>query len=112
VESARNGHEALDRARGQRFDAIVMASEMPVMDGYMATMALRSREAGSRVPIIALTADASSAVRDACLTAGMDDFLVKPLNLEALRAMLSHWLTVRSRASAGTVVLEVVSTVG
>jgi hypothetical protein len=70
-----------------------MDCEMPVMDGFCATRALRSRENPiARVPIIALTADVTSTGRAACLAAGMDDHLAKPFRREALHAILARWL--------------------
>jgi signal transduction histidine kinase/CheY-like chemotaxis protein/streptogramin lyase/HPt (histidine-containing phosphotransfer) domain-containing protein len=93
VDTACNGQQALEATESQRFDAILMDCEMPVMDGYSATAALRRRERpGVHVPIIALTADATRAGRAACLAAGMDDYLAKPFRREVLRGMLARWL--------------------
>jgi two-component system sensor histidine kinase/response regulator len=93
VETAHHGQQALDILQMRSFDAILMDCEMPVMDGFSATKALRRREqAGIHVPIIALTADVTSAGRAACLAAGMDDHLAKPFRREALHAILSRWL--------------------
>jgi signal transduction histidine kinase/ligand-binding sensor domain-containing protein/DNA-binding response OmpR family regulator len=93
VETANNGREALDVLRTRRFDAVLMDCEMPIMDGFSATAALRRREpAGTHIPIIALTADATAAGREACLAAGMDDYLAKPFRREALHATLARWL--------------------
>jgi signal transduction histidine kinase/ligand-binding sensor domain-containing protein/CheY-like chemotaxis protein/HPt (histidine-containing phosphotransfer) domain-containing protein len=97
AETARDGQQALDMTRTLHFDVILMDCEMPVMDGFTATAALRSREpAGIHVPIVALTADVTNAGRAACLAAGMDDYLAKPFRREALHAMLSKWLGVSS----------------
>lgn len=77
-----------------RYDAILMDVQMPHMDGYEATRAIRSRDAGGpRVPIVAMTAAAIAGERDKCLAAGMDDFLTKPLDPTRLEATLRHWLT-------------------
>jgi signal transduction histidine kinase/ligand-binding sensor domain-containing protein/CheY-like chemotaxis protein len=93
VETAHDGRQALDIMQAQRFDIVLMDCEMPVMDGFSATTAVRKREAGgSHVPIIALTADATPAGRAACLAAGMDDYLAKPFRREALHALLSRFL--------------------
>jgi signal transduction histidine kinase/ligand-binding sensor domain-containing protein/CheY-like chemotaxis protein/HPt (histidine-containing phosphotransfer) domain-containing protein len=93
VETAHHGQQALDILQTRSFDAILMDCEMPVMDGLSATAAVRSREpAGIRVPIVALTADVTSAGRAKCLGAGMDDHLAKPFRREALHALLSRWL--------------------
>jgi signal transduction histidine kinase/ligand-binding sensor domain-containing protein/CheY-like chemotaxis protein/HPt (histidine-containing phosphotransfer) domain-containing protein len=93
VETAHHGQQALDILQTRGFDAVLMDCEMPVMDGPSATAAVRAREpAGIHIPIIALTADVTSAGRAACLAAGMDDHLAKPFRREALHAILSRWL--------------------
>jgi signal transduction histidine kinase/ligand-binding sensor domain-containing protein/CheY-like chemotaxis protein len=93
VETANDGHAALERLQTQAFDAVLMDCEMPVMDGFSATAALRLTERpGKRMPVIALTADATSAGREACLAAGMDDHLAKPFRRETLHGTLSRWL--------------------
>jgi signal transduction histidine kinase/ligand-binding sensor domain-containing protein/CheY-like chemotaxis protein/HPt (histidine-containing phosphotransfer) domain-containing protein len=107
VQTANDGRQALDVLQAQRFDAVLMDCEMPVMDGFSATAALRRREpAGTHVPVIALTADATPAGREACLAAGMDDYLAKPFRREALHGMLARWLGTQSHepeAGASTV---------
>jgi CheY-like chemotaxis protein len=93
VETANDGQQALARLERERFDVIFMDCEMPVMDGFSAAMELRRREGnGPRTPIVALTADATSAGREACLAAGMDDYLAKPFSREALHNILGQWL--------------------
>jgi CheY-like chemotaxis protein len=93
VETAHHGQQALDIIQSRSFDAILMDCEMPVMDGFSATRALRAREsAGTRIPIIALTADVTSTGRAACLAAGMDDHLAKPFRRETLHGVLTRWL--------------------
>jgi len=102
VETAHNGKNALDIMQSQQFDIVLMDCEMPVMDGFTATTAVRQREAvGVHIPIIALTADATSAGRAACLAAGMDDYLAKPFRREALHALLTRWLPAAQSASTG-----------
>jgi CheY-like chemotaxis protein/HPt (histidine-containing phosphotransfer) domain-containing protein len=102
VETAHHGQQALDVLQTRSFDAILMDCEMPVMDGFSATRAMRAREAGgARIPIIALTADVTSAGRAACLAAGMDDHLAKPFRREALHAILARWLN-KPKAAATT----------
>lgn len=88
-----NGQEAVDKVGAGGFDVILMDCRMPVMDGYRATEVIRRNEPqNSRIPIIALTAHAFDEDRESCLSAGMDDFLPKPITIAALRDTLSKWL--------------------
>ncbi len=89
VERVGTGEEALEAARRAPFDLILMDLRMPGGGGLAATAALR--KAGVRAPVVALTANAFADDRRACLDAGMDDFLVKPLDPAALRAVLARW---------------------
>jgi len=101
VETANHGRQALEVLQTQHFDAVLMDCEMPVMDGFSATAAHRRREpAGTHIPIIALTADATDAGRAACLAAGMDDHLAKPFRREALHGTLARWLAVKTQQPA------------
>ena len=89
VERVATGEEALQALAAAPFDVILMDMRMPVMDGLEATR--RLREAGIRTPVVALTANAFEDDRRACLEAGMDDFLTKPIEPAALRAALARW---------------------
>ncbi|MGH7505869.1 MAG: response regulator [Longimicrobiales bacterium] len=81
VTMVATGAAALETARRRRFDLILMDVHMPEMDGLQATMAIRAYEAdaGGHVPIVAMTALAQPADREACIAAGMDDYIAKPL---------------------------------
>jgi CheY-like chemotaxis protein len=80
-----------------------MDCRMPVMDGFTATAELRRREgSGRRTPVIALTADTTSVAREACLQAGMDDYLGKPFSRATLRAALARWIATPSPAPSPT----------
>ena len=92
AEVAVNGREALERAKAGTFDLVLMDCQMPEMDGWEATARIRAALAGRRrIPILALTANASDADRQRCLDAGMDAHLSKPLKLERLAEALSTW---------------------
>ncbi|MFN0305106.1 MAG: ATP-binding protein [Burkholderiales bacterium] len=107
VVSAVDGRQAVERSYGQIFDLILMDCQMPELDGFEATTAIRAREGaqggaaadatpGSRVPrrtpIIAVTANAMQGDRERCLEAGMDDYLPKPFSKKNLRATVDRWI--------------------
>ena len=105
VESAEDGVEALPLVRTQSFDLILMDCQMPELDGYAATAAIRAFEAEAvpprkRVPIVALTANAMEGDRDRCLAAGMDDYLAKPFGKAQLRLILDRWIDAGEGATA------------
>jgi len=81
-----NGQEALDALRQDPFDLVLMDVQMPVMDGFEATLAIRAEEAGTgrHLPIIAMTAHAMKGDREECLAAGMDGYIAKPIRLADL----------------------------
>ncbi|MGZ9113963.1 MAG: response regulator, partial [Brevundimonas sp.] len=89
VETAASGYEAVAAMKRARYDLVFMDMRMPGMDGPSAARAIRA--GGDRTPIVALTAHAFTEDRRTCLEAGMDDHLVKPLELETLRASLARW---------------------
>lgn len=84
VEIAPDGKAAVELASKREFDVILMDLQMPVLDGFGATAAIRALPGHERVPIIALTAHAMEADRERCLAAGMDDYLAKPLDVNKL----------------------------
>lgn len=92
---AANGQEALDLLAKESFDLVLMDCQMPVLDGYQATRALRIREREQnlpRTPVIALTAHAGQGEREKCLACGMDEYLSKPITRRALEQMLVRFL--------------------
>jgi two-component system sensor histidine kinase/response regulator len=92
VDCAANGQEALDLLAAKSYDLVLMDCQMPVLDGYETTQKLRKIEKGDRHTfVIALTAHALPGEREKCLTAGMDDYLSKPVDLEALAAALKKY---------------------
>ena len=93
VTTASNGQEGVRAAAADPdLDLILMDCQMPIMDGLAAARAIRIAEAGgARVPIVAMTGNAMPGDREACLAAGMDDYLAKPFSLAALRAMIDRW---------------------
>ena len=101
-----SGREAIARASTETFGVILMDLNMPEMDGLTATRLIRQSErAGSHVPIIALTANASATHREPCLAAGCDDFLGKPFTLATLQATLQRWLPARQLAATASLPL-------
>jgi CheY-like chemotaxis protein len=103
VDTAHDGRHALEMLARGSYDVVLMDCRMPVMDGFTATAELRRREAaGQRIPIIALTADTTSTARDACFSAGMDDYLGKPFSRATLLAALVRWLPTRSATDRAT----------
>jgi len=99
VGIAANGLEAVGAYRRDNWDMVLMDCNMPEMDGFEATASIRSIEAdgGTRIPIVAMTADTQPTNVSKCLAAGMDDHLAKPLTLDALTAVLRRWLAWQPR---------------
>jgi signal transduction histidine kinase/ligand-binding sensor domain-containing protein/ActR/RegA family two-component response regulator len=95
VVVAADGREAIERAQSAPVDVILMDVQMPGMNGFEATAALRARErdGGARIPIVALTAHALSGDRERCLEAGMDDYLSKPLQADRLIEIVERLAT-------------------
>ncbi len=91
VNVVENGQQAVQAWQNKNYDAIFMDCQMPVMDGYEATKVIREQELDDQhIPIIALTANAKDGEADVCYKAGMDRFLVKPINIAHLKSVLEE----------------------
>jgi len=108
VTLASNGQEAVELVQNCDFDLVLMDCQMPVMDGFQATAAIRRLPLGrgERLPIAAVTANALQGDEQNCLEAGMNDFLPKPFKLAQLQALLARWLPRAGEASSTNTALE------
>jgi len=99
VSIANNGQEALDIVLTKSFDAILMDVQMPVMDGYTATAEIKKmfNKGVYPLPIIAMTAHAISGERERCLSAGMNDYVTKPIDPDFLYSVLINWISESGR---------------
>ena len=90
-----NGQEAVDAVTSGSYTLVLMDCQMPEMDGFQATKAIRKSEVltGRRVPIIAMTANALEGDRDKCIAAGMDDYISKPVDAKKLQLVVTRWLS-------------------
>jgi PAS domain S-box-containing protein len=96
VDMVENGRQAVEAVSTQPYDLVLMDCQMPELDGFAATTAIRRHEERrghvSHLPIIALTANAMEGDRERCLAAGMDDYLSKPFSQEGLRSVMQRWI--------------------
>jgi two-component system, sensor histidine kinase and response regulator len=92
VDIAADGQQGVEMAIAFQYDLVLMDLHMPVMDGLEATLALRALASYRTTPILALTADAFGETRTACLAAGMNDHVAKPVSLKRLTEALARWL--------------------
>ncbi|MCU0531831.1 MAG: response regulator, partial [Syntrophales bacterium] len=97
VDVAANGREVIDMLGKAAYDLVFMDCHMPEMDGYEATASIRQaeRESGKHLSIVAMTANAMQGDREKCLSAGMDDYITKPIRREAIQEMLQKWTPVK-----------------
>ena len=100
ADVAANGKRAVEMAARRAYDLILMDVQMPIMDGLVATRAIRETESGRHVPILAMTANAFSEDRRRCLEAGMNDHVAKPVDPQDLYAALIKWLPPQSIITA------------
>ncbi|MGH2484624.1 MAG: response regulator, partial [Ktedonobacterales bacterium] len=99
-----SGREALEALATRDYELVLMDCQMPEMDGYEATRAIRANEAGSgkHVPVVAMTANAMQGDRAACIAAGMDDYVTKPVQVEELHAMMERWMPTENVSAEAT----------
>jgi len=92
VDVAHDGAVAIDRVRQTDYDVVLMDVQMPVMDGLASTREIRNMLGMTRLPIIAMTANVMAGDREACMAAGMDDYIPKPIDRGLLVEKLLHWV--------------------
>jgi two-component system, sensor histidine kinase and response regulator len=100
VDVATNGAEAIEKVRALAYDLILMDVQMPEVDGLQATRVVRTLRNGRTVPIVAMTANAFGEDREACLAAGMNDHVAKPVDPDVLYATLLRWIPARVAAAS------------
>jgi CheY-like chemotaxis protein/nitrogen-specific signal transduction histidine kinase len=102
VSVAGEGRQALALLERERFDAVLMDCQMPVMDGYATTQALRQQPSLKLLPVIAMTADAMVGQREAAIAAGMNDHITKPIRVSEMLDTLAHWVRARPHKAPAT----------
>jgi CheY-like chemotaxis protein len=96
ADIAEDGQQAIDATAAKAYEVVLMDCQMPGVDGYAATRAIRAREAeGQHTHIIALTANALKGDREKCLAAGMDDYIAKPATVRQLQEAFERWMTIQ-----------------
>lgn len=93
VDDAENGKIAIDKVNQQHYDAVLMDCQMPVMDGYSATLEIRKNPAFHNLPIIAMTANALAGDREKVIQAGMNDYVSKPFSISQILDALARWIS-------------------
>jgi CheY-like chemotaxis protein/HPt (histidine-containing phosphotransfer) domain-containing protein len=104
VDAVENGEQVLEKIQKEQYNAVLMDVQMPVMDGFEATRRIRQWEAGKgHIPIIAMTAHALKGDRERCIEAGMDDYVSKPLQPQALITAIDRWVRGKEEESGAAV---------
>jgi len=98
VDAVMDGQQALEFIERTRYDLVLMDCQMPVMNGYEATIAIRITQSPAELPVIAITAHAMEGDRQKCLDAGMNDYLSKPIRFDELQEKISKWANQHSIA--------------
>ncbi|MCU7834081.1 MAG: PAS domain S-box protein [gamma proteobacterium symbiont of Taylorina sp.] len=93
VAVANDGQQALDILNNEDFDGVLMDCQMPVMDGYTATIELRKQERFKELPVLAMTANAMLGDKEKVMQAGMNDHIAKPINVNNMFAIMAQWIT-------------------
>jgi polar amino acid transport system substrate-binding protein len=101
VDVANNGIEVLERLNASEYEMILMDLHMPEMDGYTTTKKIRKIKELDSLPVLAMTADAVTGVKDKCIEAGMQGFLTKPININELFGALTKWIKPGERGISG-----------
>lgn len=100
VQVADHGRDAIALLEQKEFDVVLMDCQMPIMDGFEATLAIRaSTSSYNQIPIIALTATVTEGAREACIQVGMNDYVAKPIDIEDLKVTLQRWTGEKSSTS-------------
>ena len=92
VDVANNGVEALEKVAQANYDGVLMDCQMPMMDGFEATRKIRAIERFSKLPILAMTANAMAGDSERCIESGMNDHIAKPIDVNHLFSTLAHWV--------------------
>jgi PAS domain S-box-containing protein len=103
VTIANNGQEAVEKVNQSEFDCVLMDIQMPVMDGYEATRAIRKEKRFDSLPIVAMTANAMQGDREKCIEAGMNDHVAKPIDPKELFAAMIKWIPAREGLIQGEI---------
>ncbi len=92
VELAESGQRAVHMCMEKKYDIILMDCQMPIMDGYQASINIRNHKLNKDTVIIAMTANAMQEDRDKCLASGMNDYISKPIIIPLLDSMIKKWI--------------------